>query len=221
MNWPYDLAFGPDRALYILDTNAGRIRRIDGSSQTITTVAGNGTHILSGDGGPPSEAGLGQPEGLAFDDAGNLYVTDARSGRIRMMRRLRQFTPPSTVLGGIIGAIPQGAPPPAPVPSPAPDGPAGQQIRVGGAIMAARLIQRKAPVYPPTAKQARVQGVVRLSVIVGKDGKIDSVTLIQGHPFLVEAAINAVKEWVYQPTLVNGEAVSVQTEVDVQFNLDQ
>ncbi len=82
---PSDLAFGPDRALYVLDSGAVRVRRIDADGK-ISTVAGNGTRAISGDGGAPLLAGLGQPEGLAIDAAGNLYLTEAQTGRIREVR---------------------------------------------------------------------------------------------------------------------------------------
>lgn len=86
LTWPYDLAFGPDRALYVLDTNGARIRRIDSASGIITTVAGNGSHTVSGDGGSPLQAGLGDLRGLAIDSAGNLYAAEQSTGRVRIIR---------------------------------------------------------------------------------------------------------------------------------------
>jgi len=74
-------------------------------------------------------------------------------------------------------------------------------------------------VYPPLAKQARVSGVVQLKVIIGKDGAVKEVTAISGHPFLRQAAIDAVRQWIYQPTLLNGEPTEVSTEVAVNFTL--
>lgn len=94
-----------------------------------------------------------------------------------------------------------------------------QRIRVGPEVEQSNLIQQTTPVYPPLAKQARIQGVVRFSVIVGKDGHITNLTLISGHPLLVTAAQEAVKQWLYRPTLLNGDPVEVATVVDVQFTL--
>lgn len=101
LNFPYELSFGPDRALYVLDPTAARIRRIEPASGMINTVAGNGSRTMSGDGGSPLQAGLGQTEGLAIDSSGNLYVTEFASGRIRIIRTAaanaaapKQFTPP-------------------------------------------------------------------------------------------------------------------------------
>lgn len=108
MRWPYDVAFGPDAALYVLDTSAGRIRRIDLASATITTVAGNGSHGFTGDGGPPLAAGLGRnPEGFAIDTFGNIYVVDANSAKIRLIRASRQQGAPAVP----VAAVPP--PPPA------------------------------------------------------------------------------------------------------------
>ena len=84
-----------------------------------------------------------------------------------------------------------------------------QRIRVGGNVQQAKLIRQPKPVYPPLAKQARIQGVVQLSAIIGKDGTIQNLEVVSGHPLLVQAALEAVKQWVYQPTLLNGEPVEV------------
>jgi TonB family protein len=95
----------------------------------------------------------------------------------------------------------------------------GVRIRVGGEVQQSNLLQQPHPVYPPLAKQARIQGLVRFHVIIGKDGHIGNITLISGHPLLTDAAQEAVKQWVYRPTLLNGDPVEVATVVDVQFTL--
>ena len=84
---------------------------------------------------------------------------------------------------------------------------------------AASLIRKITPVYPPLAKQARIQGVVRFTAIIGKDGTIQNLQLVSGHPLLVEAARQAVSQWQYKPTLLNGEPVEVVTQIDVNFTL--
>ena len=75
----------------------------------------------------------------------------------------------------------------------------------------AKLIRQPKPVYPPLAKQARISGVVHLTAVIAKDGTIQDLKVISGHPLLVQAAMEAVKQWVYQPTLLNGEPVEVVT----------
>jgi periplasmic protein TonB len=124
------------------------------------------------------------------------------------------------VLGGIIGAMPSAAPPPPPVKE-APKPVTPKSIRVGGNVQAAKLIRQPKPPYPPLAKQARVQGTVRFNAVIGKDGHIQNLTLVSGHPLLVPAAQEAVRQWVYQPTLLNNEPVEVVTTIDVNFTLSQ
>ena len=97
------------------------------------------------------------------------------------------------------------------------DGPG--KLRVGGNVQAVNLIQKVTPVYPALAKQARIQGVVRFTVTISKDGKVEDIQLISGHPLLVESARDAVAQWVYRPTLLNGNPVEVVTQVDVNFTL--
>ena len=81
------------------------------------------------------------------------------------------------------------------------------------------LISKPDPEYPPLARQARFQGTVRFNVLIGVDGRVSNMTLISGHPLLAPAAQAAVREYVYQPTLLNGEPVQVVTQVDVNFTL--
>ena len=96
-----------------------------------------------------------------------------------------------------------------------------QRIRVGGNVEQNNLLTQVAPEYPPTARQARIQGIVHLTVIIGKDGSVQNIQVISGHPLLVPAALQAVKQWVYKPTLLNGNPVEVITSVDVNFTLSQ
>jgi protein TonB len=123
------------------------------------------------------------------------------------------------VIGGIIGSVPSAAPPPPP--PPVEQKKTVQRIRVGGQVQQANLIRQPKPVYPPLAKQARIQGVVRFEAIIGKDGTIQNLRLVSGHPLLVPAAQEAVKQWLYKPTLLNGEPVEVATVIDVNFTLSQ
>ena len=128
---------------------------------------------------------------------------------------------PGGVLGGIIGSVPTAAPPPPPPPKKEEPKAAPTRIKIGGAVQQAKLIRQPRPVYPPLAKQARISGVVKLSAIISKDGTIQKLEVISGHPLLVPAALEAVKQWVYQPTLLNTEPVEVVTQIDVNFTLSQ
>ena len=96
-----------------------------------------------------------------------------------------------------------------------------KQIRVGGNVQAAKLIRSVPPTYPPLALQARIQGIVRFTATIGHDGRVSEVTLISGHPLLVPAAQEAIRQYEYQPSLLNGQPVEVVTQVDVPFTLQQ
>jgi protein TonB len=106
-------------------------------------------------------------------------------------------------------------PPPAPVHvSPTP-----RIVKVGGEVTAARALYRPNPVYPRIALAAHIQGNVVLQAILAKDGSVQDLKVISGHPLLVQAALDAVRQWRYQPTLLNSEPVEVLTEIDVRFSL--
>lgn len=109
-------------------------------------------------------------------------------------------------------------PPPAPLSAP-PAVPGALQI--GGRIQANKLISQTPPVYPQIAKSARIQGTVELAALIGLDGHMQQLSVISGHPLLRQSALDAVKEWVYAPTLLNGQPVSVSTTIDVVFTLSQ
>ena len=130
---------------------------------------------------------------------------------------------PSGVLGGIIGSVPTAAPPPPPPAKKEEAKPQQvQRIKIGGQVQQANLIKQVKPIYPQLAKQARISGVVHLSAIISKDGTIQELKALPGaHPLLVPAAIEAVKQWVYKPTLLNGDPVEVVTTIDVNFTLNQ
>lgn len=99
------------------------------------------------------------------------------------------------------------------------DASGGPRIRVGGNVQSEKIISKVRPVYPPLAKQARIQGTVRFAVVIAANGTVKDVQLIAGHPLLAEAAKEAVEKWVYQTTLLNGNPVEVITQVDVNFTL--
>jgi protein TonB len=130
--------------------------------------------------------------------------------------------PPSTGFGTSMATVTQL--PPAPVVKPAPvqtavkPAPTGP-IRVSEGVEGARLIYSPHPVYPPIAKTVRSQGVVKLEAIIAADGSIRNLKAVSGPPLLIEAALSAVRQWRYNPTLLNGVAVEVLTEIDITFTL--
>ena len=86
-------------------------------------------------------------------------------------------------------------------------------------MSAARLIYQPKPEYPEIAKMTRTEGVVEFEAVIGKDGTIEELKVLRGHPLLVKAALEAVRRWRYQPTLLNGEPIEVVTEITVNFKL--
>src|SRR5438270_445626 len=83
------------------------------------------------------------------------------------------------------------------------------------------ILTQVSPVYPALAKQARISGVVRLEAVISRNGFIESLRVKSGHPLLTGAAVDAVRKWIYRPTLLNGEPVEVLTEIEVNFKLNQ
>ena len=120
------------------------------------------------------------------------------------------------VPGGVAGGIDTTILPPPPPPPPAPP---SAPVRVGGEITAPRLLQRVPPEYPVLAAQAQIEGVVILEATVGADGRVDDVNVLRSHSVLDEAAVAAVKQWVYEPLMLNGVAQPFVLTVTVSFSL--
>ena len=96
-----------------------------------------------------------------------------------------------------------------------------QRVPVTSTIEAAKLISRVQPAYPPLALQARIQGNVVLHAIISKEGAVSELQVLSGHPLLVNAALEAVRQWRYSPTLLSGQPVEVETTITVSFVLGQ
>src|SRR5579872_4555006 len=120
---------------------------------------------------------------------------------------------PGGSMGGVIGSVLSSTPVAVPkIATP-------QRVRVSSGVSSGLLIRKVNPTYPPLARQARIQGTVVLQAQISKDGSIQNLQLISGHPMLAPAAIEAVKQWKYKPYLLNGEPVEVDTQVQVNFTL--
>jgi protein TonB len=116
--------------------------------------------------------------------------------------------------GGVVGGVVGGIPPPPPPPPQAP-------VRPGGDIKEPKKIVDVLPVYPQFAVKAKVQGIVYLDAVIGKDGTVKDVTMMRGNDMLKDAAIEAVKKWKYTPTLLGGVPVEVALYVQVIFQLNK
>jgi protein TonB len=116
---------------------------------------------------------------------------------------------PGGVIGGIVGGLPDAPPPP----------PKTEPVRVGGDIRPPNKIKNVDPVYPDIAKQARVQGIVILEAIIDPSGNVTNVRVLRSIPLLDQSALDAVKQWKYEPTLLNGVPVPIVMTVTVNFAL--
>jgi len=147
--------------------------------------------------------GLGPPVDVAFD----VFDEEGEFGGV-------EGGVPGGVVGGVVGGLPD-APPPPPPPPRAERPP----VRTGGALEAPALIKRVAPVYPDVAVNARIEGVVILEATVGRDGRVEDVRVLRGVPFLDQAAVDAVRQWQYEPLLLNGKPERFILTVTLNFSL--
>jgi protein TonB len=114
------------------------------------------------------------------------------------------------VLGGIISSTPVAVPKAAPPP---------QRVRISQGVTQGLIIHKVTPTYPAIARSARISGNVVLQAEISKNGTIENLHVLSGHPMLQAAAIDAVKQWRYKPYILNGEPVEVETTITVTFNL--
>jgi TonB family protein len=93
------------------------------------------------------------------------------------------------------------------------------RIRIGGNVAAAKLLQQVTPEYPAEARQNKVSGTVLLHVVLSREGYVARIDFVSGPPELLHASMDAVRQWKYQPTLLNGDPVEVDTMISVVFSL--
>ena len=163
--------------------------------------------------------------------------TDIENGQLRTPTKIPQKVamikeeeapPPVSSMGGVMGGVPGGVPGGSmggvlggilsSTPTAAPKL-AVQRVRVSQGVSEGNLISQIKPPYPPMAKMARVQGAVVLQALISKQGTIQNLRVVSGHPMLVQAALDAVKQWRYRPYLLNGEPVEVETQITLNFSL--
>jgi len=112
------------------------------------------------------------------------------------------------VLGGILSAA-----------NAAPPRVAPQRVKISQGVISGNLINKVTPVYPPIAKQAHITGDVILQAVISKQGTIEGLKVISGHPMLINNAVEAVRQWRYKPYILNGEPVEVDTTITVKFSM--
>lgn len=130
--------------------------------------------------------------------------------------------PPLSISGDGFGpSVPQVLAPPPPKPPAKKEEPVVSRLAIGGQVLAAQILNRVQPIYPPLARQARIDGVVQLHGVISREGRIVSLRVISGHPLLTKAALDAVSQWTYKPTYLNGQPIEVEAPIEVRFVLSR
>ena len=177
---------------------------------------------------PPAAAPINVVKQIQTDIInGQLRTPTKIPEKVQMIKE--EEAPPPMASTGVVGGVPGGVPggsmggvmgsilgsTPVAVPRVA----TPQRVRVSQGVTSGLLIRKIQPAYPPLARQARIQGNVLLQAEISKEGTIENLRLISGHPMLAPAAIEAVKQWKYKPYILNGEPVEVDTQITVIFSL--
>jgi protein TonB len=178
---------------------------------------------------PPAAAPIKVVKQIQTDIINGQLRTPTKIPEKVQMIKEEEAPPPITSMAGVVGGVPGGVPggqmggviggiissTPVAVPRVA----TPQRVRVSQGVSQGLLIRKVQPNYPPLARQARIQGQVLLQAQISKQGTIENLQLISGHPMLAPAAIEAVKQWRYKPYFLNGEPVEVETQITVIFSL--
>jgi protein TonB len=128
---------------------------------------------------------------------------------------------PGGQLGGVIGGIISSMSPTNVLPKIAAPTSPRKVVRISQGVSEGLLLYRPVPTYPKIARAARIQGQVHLKAIISKDGSIQNLQALSGHPMLIPAALESVRQWRYRPYLLNGEPVEVETDITVNFMLNE
>ena len=155
---------------------------------------------------------------------GELRTPSKIPKKVSMIQEDEAPPPSNGVMGGVVGGVPGGssggvigglvastAPPPRVA--------APQKLRISSGVAEGNLINKVEPPYPQMAKIAHVQGDVVLQALISKSGAIENLRAVSGHPILIQAAMDAVRQWRYKPYLLNGEPVEVETTITVKFHM--
>ena len=164
--------------------------------------------------------------------------TDIVDGQLRTPTKIpekvamikeEEAPPPVSAVAGVVGGVPGGVPGGqmggviggiiSSTPTPVPRVEQPQRIRVSQGVVAGLAISQPRPQYPQIARNARIQGAVVLQAIISKNGNIENLKVVSGHPMLRQSAIDAVRQWRYRPYVLNGEPVEVETQITVNFTL--
>jgi len=177
---------------------------------------------------PPAAAAFVKVNKVTELDNGRLRTPTSIPNKIAKIQEEDAPAPTGGVVGGVIGGVPGGSVGGVlggvlnslgSLPTAVPKVAMPQKVRVSSGVEQGNLIHDVKPPYPPLARQARIQGTVVLQAVIGKDGTIQNLRIVSGHPMLAQAALDAVKQWRYRPYYLNGEPVDVDTTINVNFTL--
>jgi protein TonB len=181
---------------------------------------------------PPAAVHVIQRPSKSFFTQGKLFAPKFIPKQIAQIKE--EAPPPESTMNGVMGGVPGGVPGGqlvgvqggilggnGQVPAPPPPKPVAHKgpYRVGGKVQAPKLIRQVQPIYPPLAKEARIQGDVVLESVIDQQGKVTQMKVVSGSPLLVQSAIQALEQWRYQPTMLNGQPVAVDMIVTLHFQL--
>lgn len=178
---------------------------------------------------PPAAAPVKIVKQIQTDIVNGELRTPTKIPKKVQMIKEDEAPPPAMATTGVVGGVPGGVPGGSmggvmgsilsSTPTVAPKVATPQRVRVSSGVQSGLLVRKVPPTYPPLARQARIQGTVILQAQISKDGNIENLQLVSGHPMLAPAAIEAVKDWKYNPYVIDGKPVDVQTQVQVNFTL--
>jgi periplasmic protein TonB len=155
---------------------------------------------------------------------GSLRTPSKIPKKIQMIKEDEAPAPSAGVTGGVVGGVPGGSAngvigglvnSPAPPPKVA----APQKVRVSQGVLDGQKTHDVQPTYPQMARIAHIQGDVVLQATISKGGSIENLRAVSGHPILIQAALDAVRQWKYKPYVLNGEPVEVETQITVKFHM--
>jgi periplasmic protein TonB len=178
---------------------------------------------------PPPPQPAATPAPTTEIDNGQLKAPTAIPKKIAMIKEDEAPASSSGVVGGVVGGVPGGQAGGvvggvlgsivSAAPTAVPKAATPTRVKVSAGVTSGYLIRKIQPAYPPLAKQARISGSVVLQAVISKDGTIQKLQVVSGHPMLVQSALDAVRQWRYKPYILNGEPVEVDTQVTVNFTL--
>jgi protein TonB len=179
---------------------------------------------------PPAAAPVKQAAVKVAEDTSALKTPTSIPKQVKMIKdEPQQAEAPPSAVAGVVGGVPGGVAGGqaggvlggvlSSTPAYVPPKPNVQRVRVSQGVTTGMLLKKVQPTYPPLARQARIQGSVVLKAVISKNGKVENLQVVSGHPMLTSSAIEAVKQWQYKPYILNGQPVEVETNITVNFTL--